>query len=48
MRILFETDFSSWTIGFALCRSKITNRICVLITLLCLGLLIMPRKELHK
>lgn len=45
MKTLFEVDLTSWTIGFAICRSKKTNRICILITLLCLGFMIMPGKE---
>jgi len=48
MKVLFERDFYNWTIGFAICRSKKTNRLCVMITLLCLGFMIMPGESKPK
>lgn len=42
MKVIHEVDFYSWTIGLAICRSKKTNRLCVMINLLCLAFMIMP------
>lgn len=42
MKMLSEIDFYNWTIGFAICKSKKTDHICIMITLLCFALMIMP------